>query len=149
MALEQESSSSVAGKELRDERLHPQIQVGEVGGTIEVEWCERTKTWKWLSERKREEWEREHPADEGLLKKRQQQKRREAQENKTCEKGSDCKIGCRKGYLLCHHYYKRGDCKYGDDCKYEHVEPPARMCGHYARHRTCRYGDRCKYEHVK
>ena len=127
----------------------PKDQGGKEKKAAEVEWCERTRTWKWLSEERKAEWERENPADERLEKKRQQQRRREAQENETCKWGSGCKIGCTKGHLLCHYYYKHGNCRFGDDCKYEHIETPPRFCGHYMRHRTCWYGDSCKYEHVK
>ena len=51
----------------------------------------------------------------------------------------------------CHHWDRRGNCKFGDDCDFDHDPSNARppeVCRKFLKHGDCRYGDTCKYYHV-
>lgn len=53
-----------------------------------------------------------------------------------------------KRKLPCQHYIK-GTCRYGDECKYAHVDaqPKRQLCRNYEKG-SCKFGQSCKFVHV-
>ena len=44
------------------------------------------------------------------------------------------------------HFFIQGKCKFGDNCKYPHMEEIKQPCSFFAKG-TCKFGDNCKYQH--
>ena len=53
---------------------------------------------------------------------------------------------------VCFSWVKRGNCRFGDDCRYKHAEErkgrpePMPACLEFSRG-TCQYGDDCNFRH--
>ena len=50
---------------------------------------------------------------------------------------------------VCFNFLKKGSCRFGDSCKYKHIqsEKVDRICKFYKRG-NCKFGSRCKFKHI-
>ena len=62
-----------------------------------------------------------------------------------CKDYPNCIIGCTPEKEYCHHYFKHGKCKFGNECRLAHDHPSlvvAPVCKHYAAKGFCKMGCR-------
>ena len=62
-----------------------------------------------------------------------------------CKDYPNCKIGCSPEKEYCHHFFKYGNCKFGDKCRLAHDSPyheVAPDCKHYEAKGFCKMGCR-------
>ena len=64
------------------------------------------------------------------------------------------------GAEVCQFFAKSGWCKFGDECRYQHMHGPdtvggipaceksGEVCQFFAKSGWCKYGDKCKHEHI-
>ena len=62
-----------------------------------------------------------------------------------CHDYPDCVIGCTPEKEYCHHFFKHGNCKFGDECRLSHNHPNHVVemdCKHYNAEGFCKMGCR-------
>ena len=117
------------------------------GLKVEVEWCERSRTWKWFSKEDEKKWHDENRPPPGWCERTNTWKKvsKEADQKwpdapppphgpsastamqrhrtKGCKYRSTargCDVGCTDRIVYCHHYFRTGRCNYGDSCPHVH-----------------------------
>jgi len=48
----------------------------------------------------------------------------------------------------CYQFLRTGSCKYGERCKFLHVNPTQIKCKYYTAYGQCDFGNKCKYSHI-